>query len=68
VKPPASRFLREFLQQEETGNLSAAQLIRHLVLQLMETDSPLKEYMLWSLQPDAERGQGAESVPPPAVV
>ena len=55
VKPPASRFLREFLQQEETGNLSAAQLIRHLVLQLMETDSPLKEYMLWSLQSPTRR-------------
>ena len=55
VRPPASRFLREFLQEEETGNLSAAQLIRHLVLQLMETDSPLKEYMLWSLQSPTRR-------------
>ena len=55
VKPPASRLLREFLQQDETGNLSAAQLIRHLVLQLMETDSPLKEYMLWSLQSPTRR-------------
>ena len=35
--------------------MSAAQLIRHLVLQLMETDSPLKEYMLWSLQPPTRR-------------
>jgi hypothetical protein len=55
VRPPASRFLREFLQEEEPGNLSAAQLIRHLVLQLMETDSPLKEYMLWSLQSPTRR-------------
>ena len=64
MKPPASRFLREFLQQEETGNLSAVQLIRHDGNRLTVEGV----YALVSTVPDAERGQSGESVPPPAVI
>lgn len=55
LRPPASGFLREWLAREDTGNRSAAQLIRHLVLQVMSTESSFKEYMLWSLQSPTRR-------------
>ena len=53
----ANRLLRELLAEEPTGGLSAAQLVRHLVLQLMAVEGSLKDYFLWSLQ-SPERVEG----------
>ena len=43
----ASSLLREWLSDNPPKGLSSAQLVKHLALQLMAVEGPLKEYFLW---------------------
>ena len=51
----ASSLLREWLSDNPPKGLSSAQLVKHLALQLMAVEGPLKEYLLWSLQSPSRR-------------
>ena len=48
---PGGQELQHWLEQEPCQGLSAAQLGFHLALQAVRSDGPLRDYIIWSLQP-----------------
>ena len=60
------RLFREWVQEEPPAGLSAAQIVRHLALQLWRSGSSLGEYLKWSLQsPEEQSGSVKELFPLP---
>ena len=59
-------MFRSWLQDEPPANLSSAQMVKHLVLQIWRSDGPLSRYMEWSLQsPEEQRGKVQNLFPLP---
>ena len=55
---------RDWLEKESPVGLSAAQLVKHLVLQIKQMEGPLESYLMWSLQPPVQRPGGERELFP----
>ena len=59
-------MFRNWLADEPPAGLSAAQLVKHLVLQIWRSDGPFSRYVEWSLQtPEEQRGKVQNLFPLP---